>query len=134
MNPQELGQMGESYVASRLRSAGMDVKPGTTCDLVANGVRIEVKAARFRPYKDNGRHGYQFCLHRDGRNGIQADVVVLLCYYNLRYEPIAFVIPAYLVRDRKSLTVPSDPRLYAGLWSEWLSSWEIIADVMGGQR
>jgi hypothetical protein len=132
MQAQILGEVGESYVASCLSSAGMKVEKGYSCDLVADGARIEVKAARFKRYDSRHYRGYQFCLHRDGRNGVQADVVILLCWYDLHYDPIAFVIPADELGDLKKVTITGDPRLYTGRWRDWLCKWEVIADYVTG--
>ena len=88
MNHTELGAMGEVYVARMLSSTGLSVEFGGPADLLVEGVPVEVKAARHRPYR-KGRLGYQFCLHRDGRYGIRANVVILLCYWNDLADPVA---------------------------------------------
>jgi len=136
MTHTELGALGEIYVARLLASIGLRVEhvgEGGGPDLLVEGVPIEVKAAR--PSLYNGRHvGYQFCLHRSGRNGIRAAVVILLCYWNPASEPIAFVIPADRVRDLRKVVIPNRrPWMYAvghGRWARWYNRWEMLADVL----
>jgi len=125
----ELGAMGEVYVARMLEAVGLTVRRGGPADLVVEGVPVEVKAARFAPYK-RGRRGYQFCLHRDGRRGVQAAVVVMLCYWRDDAEPVAFVVPAEAVGDRRKVVIPGQPWTYSGRWARWYRRWETLADVL----
>jgi len=126
VNHTELGAMGEAYVARLLTGAGLAVQYGGPADLLIEGVPVEVKAARFVPYK-RGRNGYQFCLHRDGRRGVQAAAVVLLCYWDAASDPVAFVIPAQDVGQRRKVVIPGQPWLYSGRWARWYSRWEALA-------
>ena len=64
MTSQELGALGELFVARKLAGAGVSVQLGGPADLLAEGVPVEVKAARPRPYRSGGYIGYQFCLDR----------------------------------------------------------------------
>jgi hypothetical protein len=132
MTSQELGATGELYTMRLLQSAGLRVEAGGPADLLADGIPIEVKAARPGPYRTRGYTGYQFCLRRDGRNGLQGRVVVLLCYWHETAEPVAFVIPAEALGKRRKVVIPGQPWTYAGAWARWYQRWETIADVMGG--
>ena len=129
MTSNELGALGELYVARTLVGAGLQVELGGPADLVAEGVPIEVKAARPGSYRSGGYRGYQFCMHRNGRQGVRADVVILLCYWDPDGAPVAFVIPADLVGDRRKIVIPGQPWTYSGRWARWYRRWETIADV-----
>lgn len=129
MTHNELGAMGELHVARLLAEAGLSVQFGGPADLLIEGAPVEVKAARPRPYRA-GYTGYQFCLHRDGRRGVQAAVVVLLCYWSDSDDPVAFVVPAEAVGERRKVVIPGQPWTYAGRWSRWYGRWETLADVV----
>jgi len=129
MTPQELGAIGELYVERVLSAIGLVVEMGGPADLLVEGVPVEVKAAVpgvFRP----GYRGYQFCLHREGRNGVQAAVVILLCYWDLEQEPVAFVIPAEEIGDRRKVGISGDPWIYSGKWARWYRRWDVIGDFI----
>lgn len=128
MTHNELGEMGETYVCRLLSGLGLDVKFDGPADLLVNGVPVEIKAARPRPYRDDGRKGYQFCLHRDGKRGIQAPVVILLCYWSEKHNPVAFVIPSHRLGKRRKVTIPGHPWSYSGRWARWYRRWEALAD------
>lgn len=130
MTPQELGIIGEMYVKRLLSSIGLSVERGGPADLLVEGIPVEVKAARKRPYRLGRYEGYQFCLHRDGRGGVQAKVVVLLCYWNVDQLPVAFVIPAKAIEKRRKIVISGDPWTYSGKWQRWYRNWEVIADVV----
>ena len=74
----ELGAAGEAYVARLLSSVGLRVQFEGPADLMVEGNAIEVKAARFRPYRSGGDQGFQFCLHRRGRNGGLVSAIAFL--------------------------------------------------------
>ena len=131
VNPRELGDLGEVYVARKLRGVGLNVIVGGVADLVAGGAVIEVKAALKRPYRNGGYLGYQFCLWRDGHTDHRrSDVVVLLCYYDLEMDPVAFVVPTERIGSRRKIVIPGSPWTYTGRWSRWYRRWEVIADYV----
>ena len=133
MTGQELGTIGELWVMRQLRAAGLEVEQGGAADLLADGLAVEVKAARPRPYR-RGRRVYQFCLSKPGHTDHgKAEIVVLLAYWDTASDPVAFVIPAGALGDRRKVTIPnSQPWLYSGRWSRYYRRWEVIADVMEG--
>ena len=133
MTGQELGVMGELYVARQLRAVGLDVQRSGPADLVADGLAVEVKAARAKPYK-RGRKGYQYCLHKPGHTDHRrAAVVILLAYWDSTSDPVAFVIPSERLGNRRKLTIPNrQPWLYAGKWARYYRRWDVLADVMEG--
>jgi len=120
----------------QLRRAGLEVHQGGPADLVAGGLAVEVKAARPAPYRSGGRRGFQFCLRRDGHTDhTKAAVVVMLCWWDLASDPVAFVVPSGALGDRRKVVIPTaSPWLYAGQWARWYRRWTTIADVMEGKR
>ena len=132
MTGQELGIMGELYVARQLRAVGLDVQHSGPADLVvADGLPVEVKAARPRPYR-RGYRGFQFCLTKPGHTDHRrAAVVILLAYWDSTADPVAFVIPSERLGDRRKVTIPNrQPWLYAGKWARYYRRWDVLADVM----
>ena len=135
MGPQELGAIGEVYVARMLRLAGMKVAIGAgPADLLADGVPVEVKAARVRPYRSRRGLGFQFCLRKTGHTDHRrAAVMVMLAYWDESSEPVAFVIPTGELGERRKVVIPrAQPELYEGQWARWRGRWETIVDVMEG--
>lgn len=131
MTGQELGILGELYVTRMLSSAGILTCKGGLADLLADGVRVEVKAARRSQYA-RGKRGYQFCLHAPGRKGFQGDVLVLLCYWKMGQDPGAFIIPASDVGQRKSITICGQPWTYAGRWAPFYDDWTPVGEAIEG--
>lgn len=132
MTGQELGAMAEAHTAYLLAGAGFTVEQGGPADLVVEGIPVEVKAARRRPYRKGGYQGYQFSVWRPGHTDHRrAAVVVLWCYWHPTRPPVAFVIPAQAIGDRRQLVIPGDPWTYSGQWSRYYQRWEGIADVLG---
>jgi len=131
MGPQELGRMGEVYVARLLEVAGLRVSWGGPADLLVEGVPVEVKAARPRRYRGDGRLGFQFCLSKPGHTDHRrAAVVVLLAWWDPQADPVAFVVPSARLGDRRKVVIPrAQPWLYEGLWARWREGWEVLADV-----
>lgn len=131
MTAQELGAIGEHYTAQVLRSVGLDVEHGGPADLLAEGMPIEVKAARPAPYRKGGYRGYQFCLTKPGHTDhTKAAVCVLLCFWRDGQDPVAFVIPSEAIGDRRKVVIPGQPWTYTGRWARYYRRWETIADVM----
>ena len=131
MTSQELGAMGEHYVARLLTGVGADVEYSGPADLLVGGWPVEVKAARSARYRTDARRGFQFCLHRAGRRGIQSVVVVMLCYWQAGREPVAFVVPSEAIGKRSKIVISSQPWTYNGMWSRYYQAWDVLADVMG---
>lgn len=137
MTGHELGDLGERYVAFLFHQAGLQVERRGPADLLVEGVPVEVKAARPRGYRSDGRRGYQFCLRRETRRGRiktdarRADLVVLLCYYRDDRDPAAFVIPTERLGDRRKVVI-SNPRpwAYGGRWAHYYEAWEHAAQVL----
>ena len=118
----------------QLQRAGLQVEQGGPADLLAEGLPVEVKAARARRYRGDGRRGFQFCLSKAGHTDHRrAAVVILLCWWDLAADPVAFVIPSHRLGERRKLVIPTaQPWTYAGKWARWYRRWETIADVMEG--
>jgi len=122
-----LGAWGETVVAAWLRGADIPVEPSPIADLRVAGVDVEVKTARASKYDQTGKPGYQFCLHRAGRRGVQAPVVVLLAVR--REDVVAFVIPRTALGQRPKIALWGDPLTYTGQWAQYRGRWEILAEV-----
>lgn len=136
MTSQELGQIGELWTMRQLRRAGLEVEQGGPADLVANGLPVEVKAARPRPYRSGGYRGFQFCLSKPGHTDhTRAAVVVLLCWWDAVADPVSFVVPVGALGDRRKIVIPTpQPWLYNGRWARWYRRWETFADAIERAR
>jgi len=134
MTGQELGAIGEAWVYRQLERAGLDVTLGGPADLVADGLPVEVKAARPRCYRGDGRRGFQFCLTKPGHTDHKrAAVVVCLCWWDPASDPVAFIVPSVDLGDRRKVTICNpQPWLYDGWLARYRGRWETIADVMDG--
>lgn len=121
----QVGRLGETYVAGVLVLKGATVTTEGPADLRVNGVPVEVKTAQYRQYK-RGRAGYQFCINRDGRSGLRAPFVALVCYAAPPVDLPVYIVPAYELNGQKKLTIPSAPPLYRGYLSKWLHEWELL--------
>jgi hypothetical protein len=132
MTAQELGAMGELFVMRQLEAVGLEVERAGGADLLVEGVPIEVKAARPKPYR-RGYRGYQFCLRKPGHTDHRkARAVVLLCCWDPVADPVAFVIPSDRLGDRRKVTIPNRrPWAYGGKWARWYRRWETLADILG---
>jgi hypothetical protein len=121
----QVGRLGEQYVAGVLALKGATVTAEGPADLVVNGVPLEVKTARYRQYK-RGRAGYQFCIRRDGRPGLRAPFVALVCYDVPPLDLAVYVIPTAELNGQKKITIPSRAQSYGGYLSKWLLQWELL--------
>ena len=132
MTSQELGNLGEAWVYRQLQSAGLAVTMGGPADLQVEGLPVEVKTARPKRYRGDGRKGYQFCLSKPGHTDhTKAAVVVCLCWWDIASDPVAFVIPSSRLGDLRKVVIPTaQPWTYSGKWSRWYRRWETIADAL----
>jgi hypothetical protein len=117
----QLGQFGEDYVRAKLRKAGYDVlgtRYGTGGDLLACGLRIEVKTAY-----QNGDGGYRFCLCKDDESGRtdhrKSDVVILLCCSSAGLIT-NFVVPVAALWEKDHIPIPR-LKNYHGKYAEYRS-------------
>jgi hypothetical protein len=124
----QVAMEGEKQAAAFLQAFGVCAVPsgsGSGPDLLGDmGQTFEVKAARPSEYK-SGSWGWQFCLRRDGRRGVMADFVILVCFGRKGNYPAGlFVIPASGVADLKRITIPGGCECvlgrYAGRWQGYL--------------
>lgn len=120
-----VGRLGEQYIAGVLVLKGATVSSDGPADLVVNGVPLEVKTAQYRHYKP-GRHGYQFCIKRDGKRGLRAPFVALVCYASPPVDLPVYIVPAGKLNGQKRITIPSRPADYNGQFSRWLNEWELL--------
>jgi len=84
-------------------------------DLVANGLRVEVKAARW------GAHGaYRFNMRQS-----EADLYLLACCSAT--EVLAwFCLPATALDSQKIIGIwAADPREHQGQWAAYLEAWDL---------
>lgn len=102
----QLGQFGEDYVRAELRRAGYDVitpRKGTGGDLLACGLRIEVKTAY-----QNRDGKYRFCLCKDDHSGHtdhrKSDVVILLCCSSAGLVT-SFVVPVVALENKNHISL-----------------------------
>lgn len=123
----ETGKLGETLVRAILAQVG-PVEASTAADVRFAGLDIEVKAARVSFYDQRKGPGFQFCLHRAGRRGMRADVVVLLAFVG--DEAVPFVIPAAALSGQRKVAMRgTNPRAYTGQWAPWRDRWETLAEV-----
>lgn len=120
-----VGLLGEQYVAGILVLKGSFVLRGGPADLLVDNVTVEIKTARLRPYKRGRRSGYQFCINRAGRNGLQADYLVLVCW-SAKWEKDAFIIPADQLNGQRRITITGKPQDYNGRYKQWLNRWDLL--------
>lgn len=124
-----LGLAGEILVAQALTKRGYEAyishKNG---DLLVYNQRGDTLTVEVKTARKNSQGVYQFCLIKDwqGRRCCdhrKADFTVLLCVLRTG-NVIPFVVPARTVGDRRSASVTSNPRTYAG----WLSAFRQSID------
>jgi len=99
---------------------GLD--PEVHHDLVANGARIEVKAARW------GAHGaYRFNMRQSA-----ADLYLLACCSEV--EVLAwFCVPASAFDGQRMVGIwAENPRHHRGQWAAYLEAWEIADRLIEG--
>ena len=132
MTSQELGALGELWTMRQLQSAGLAVSLGGPADLLVEGLPVEVKTARPKRYRGDGRRGYQFCLSKPGHTDHRrAAVVILLAWWCDQANPTAFIIPSGALGNRRKVTIPNrQPWLYDGRWARYRGQWEVIADAL----
>ncbi len=115
-----LAREAEDAVADRLKAKGFFVTraaPNAHFDLLANGLRIEVKASTW-----SGRR-YQANL-RDN----DADLLVFVCKNGRLHF---FVMPFDQVKGLTVIKVTrEEPADYLGRWSSYLEAWPIVDDLI----
>lgn len=116
----------EKAVQVRLEAMGLEVTRtphNERWDLMANGVKVEVKAASLSA----DRQRYQANLH-----GNQADILVIECRDGRR-PPVYFIVPFALVAGRTVIKISSrDPLKYNGRLAFGLEAWEQIKGGCNG--
>ena len=122
-----LARAVERDVRDRLALQGHAVS-GTshTCnyDLLADGIRVEVKAARWdgQRYEANLRSNV-------------ADILILACISSIPNSLFYFVIPFGQVAGKTVIKITShDPRDYIGQWMSYYNAWDIIDDLVRAGR
>lgn len=132
----DFGSFGEQFALHRLSLMGYrvtNVSTTTNHDIeLESRHRIEVKAAMLSESGRPGRLWWQFSFRRRGLL-IDEDLLILLCYFDIDKDPVAFVIPGDGVNPLlKKITIPSnDPRDYRGKWSVYIERWDLIEKVVG---
>jgi len=122
----DFGKWGEQYVAEQLARIA-PVTAGEAADLRLGDVEIEVKTARPSLCDERGAVGFQFCLHRAGRKGVQGQVVVCLCVRPKALKVTAFVIPVTALGTRRKVRLPLDVEGYEGIWARYRDAWDVLA-------
>jgi len=121
----ELGRRVETLAAEVLSERGHNViltSHKAAYDILAGGLRVEVKAARRYPHT-NGGGRYQANVHN------RADLLVLACCRG--HEVMGwFIIPAAEIGRRRNLAIWSEPEAYAGKWSTFLDRWDIADEAI----
>ena len=125
MNHYDVGMWGEELVAQRLSNAGEVELGAGPADLTFEGVPVEVKTARLGwPRGRQRKPGFQFCLHRDGRDGVEAPVVVFV----LAGESIEFfIVPAEEIGAAKKAVIPAEVDGYTGKYAPYRDRWDVLA-------
>lgn len=116
----ELGRRVEALAAEALRERGHCVimtSHKTAYDILAGGLRIEVKAARRYRNKRSGRYQAAIRNHR-------ADLLIMACCDGTEVSAW-FIIPAAALEGQRNLAIWSDPREYSGKWAPYLGRWDI---------
>jgi len=125
-----VGALGEYVVAARLAQFG-DVLPSARADLRVGDLDVEVKAAR-RAKINQRLRGYQFCLARAGRRGLDADFLVMVCFDDEFRAAATFVIPAAEVGERRQTSVRlTEAYAEQGQWSPHRDRWDLIGEQLG---
>lgn len=90
-------------------------------DLTANGVRVEVKAAKW------GRHGaFRFNMRQS-----DAELYLLACCSEVEVEAW-FIVPAAAINGQKIIGIWSEnAKVYKGQWAVYLEAWQIADHVIG---
>jgi hypothetical protein len=132
-SPQDFGTHAQGCVASLLRSKGFDVELrdyASPFDLLVNGRRVEVKAARPTSWSTkNGRHSYtlwRLNLHRHGRlteNEVDFYVFRLEDVPEFR-NAVHLVVPSPAKSKTVSLTLRS---LIGGKWAKHINRFDRLA-------
>lgn len=129
----DLGVWGEELIAAHLEQAA-PVTRGKVADLrLADQLEIEVKTAvPSRPSKRNTRPTYQFCVQRDGRNGLRAPVLVCVCVDPATLAVTTFVIPAAEITTTqiKKVRIPYDVEHYQGRWAAYRDAWHVLVEAV----
>ena len=116
-----LGVWGEHYVAAKLATIA-PIEPARRADLRWLGVEIEVKTARATRSPQHRALRWQFCLHRQGRAGLQADVVILVLAETER----CYIIPATRLHGQRKICIGSRPNQF----TDYAEKWETLADLI----
>jgi len=122
-----LGRLGEQYVAGELVLRGAPVESGGPADLLIHGtIPVEVKTARYLPYRRGPRRGYQFCLRRRGHCDFHGQYLILLCWDTPPVDLHCFIIPGHEIDGQRKLVIPSRPEAYEGQWQPYLDLWDLV--------
>ena len=121
----------EAEVRAKLETRGLVVgrraRHKEHFDLLAQGVRIEVKAAVW------GGRQYLANMHDN-----QADIVVMACLDMCEMGLVAprfFVIPFDMVGGQRTITIkPRDPTGHVGRWMRYFEAWEIVDELVSAGR
>jgi hypothetical protein len=120
----------EADVVARLRARGCHVERtghNDHYDLLANGVRIEVKASTWSP----AVRRYQANLR-----GNDADICILGCHDPRNSpNPLFFIIPFAELRGLINIAIHSlNPLSYTGRWSPYLEAWPLLDELIVTRR
>lgn len=124
----------QARVADRLRRHGYSVSNSAQggqhgCDLLVNGMPVEVKGSRLHPLHKNG-NGFSWLLHRTGKpRGVDGKVLILLADIGNGEE--LFIMPAHTLDNQHyiELRFDGEPVTQSKLW-QWLNRFDVIDDEL----
>lgn len=134
---QQFGLEGEKWVMTQLKKRGY--KPTLrsdfyvqACDLLVNGLCIEVKIAkptlRLRKLKSGNVVGYtrwQWFVHPTSQQLSNEWLLVLLAQTNKAIIP--FILPGSQIGDRTHIQITSHPNNYKGWLAAYRNAWDMVA-------
>lgn len=136
---QRLGLAGEQWAARQLQALGHTAQPVADwladVDLIIDSILpCEVKLAR--PRWQYVRAGYrrlrwQFDV---ARLPVGVDSLVILICETADGEHYPYLVPSWLLWDRKTIQITSHPRKYQGRLAGYLNAWSNVELVLNERR
>lgn len=138
---QALGLHGERWAIQELSDRGHTVTvpdfSAPNCDLICDGLCVEVKYARptTRLYRGKSRNifytRWQWNIHQTAQ-AMQHDWGLILIAEDAENYLYPFILPGNLVGHREQVQITSHPTQYGGWLAQWLNRWDIIPYLVNG--